>query len=474
MKKFDLIGKDGRNAVKGGGYSLVITAVVLAILIVINLFASALPSAWTKQDISSSQLYSVTSNTKVVVNALQKDVTIYWIVQADKEDDIISNLLAKYDSLSSHISVVKKNPDVFPTFVKQYTSEDVPNNSLIVECGEKYRYISYNDIYLASSMYSYTYDSFDGEGAITSAIDYVISDELPKLYVLEGHGESDLPSTLAEQIEKENMEVVSFSLLSEESVPEEANAVLIYAPESDISQEEKDILADYLSAGGKLMVCAGPTQDGTLENLYGLLSTYGVEAVDGLVVTTDRGGYFQYPYILLPNVESSSMTDSLIEERYYVIMPLAQGLTVNDYSGSVTELLTTSDTAFSKSAGLNLTSFEWTEDDTEGPFALGVSVETDGGGQLVWFSSSNFLDDNYNAVSSGANVNLAMNALADMIGESEAMAIRSKSLSYNYLTISEAASSFLKVVMIGVFPLVYLGIGIYVVTRRRRLQNEPV
>lgn len=65
MKKFDLIGKDGRNAVKGGGYSLIITAVVLAILIVINLFASALPSALTKQDISSSQLYSVTSNTKV-------------------------------------------------------------------------------------------------------------------------------------------------------------------------------------------------------------------------------------------------------------------------------------------------------------------------------------------------------------------------------------------------------------------------
>ena len=222
------------------------------------------------------------------------------------------------------------------------------------------------------------------------------------------------------------------------------------------------------------MVCAGPTQDGTLENLYGLLSPYGVEAADGLVVTTDRGGYFQYPYILLPNVESSSMTDSLIEERYYVIMPLAQGLTVNDDSGSVTELLTTSDTAFSKSAGLDLTSFEWEEGDTEGPFALGVSIETDGGGQLIWFSSSNFLDDNYNAASSGANVNLAMNALADMIGESEAMAIRSKSLSYNYLTISEATSSFLKVVMIGVFPLVYLGIGIYVVTRRRRLQNEPV
>ena len=67
-----------------------------------------------------------------------------------------------------------------------------------------------------------------------------------------------------------------------------------------------------------------------------------------------------------------------------------------------------------------------------------------------------------------------MNALSSLIGESEAMAIRSKSLDYNYLTISESTAALLKVVMIGVFPLVYLGIGIGVVVRRRRLQNEAV
>ncbi|MFQ9915321.1 MAG: hypothetical protein ACLRWQ_01910 [Flavonifractor plautii] len=71
-------------------------------------------------------------------------------------------------------------------------------------------------------------------------------------------------------------------------------------------------------------------------------------------------------------------------------------------------------------------------------------------GQIVWFSSSAFLEDMYNALSSGANVNLGMNALSSLVGESEAMAIRSKSLNYNYLTISESTSSLLKVLMIGV------------------------
>ena len=102
-----------------------------------------------------------------------------------------------------------------------------------------------------------------------------------------------------------------------------------------------------------------------------------------------------------------------------------------------------------------------------------VSVEA-GSGQMVWVSSSAFLDDKYNALSSGANVNLGMNALSSLVGGSEAMAIRSKSLNYNYLTISESTSSLLKVLMIGIVPLAYLGVGIAVVVKRRRMQNEAV
>lgn len=234
MKKMNPLKKNppSLNAFRGGSYSLIISAVVLALLVVANVFASALPSAMTKYDISSTKLYSVTSNTKVVVNALEQDVTIYWIVQSGKEDDIIENLLSKYETLSGHIKVVKKNPDVFPTFTEQYTNETVQNNSLIVECGDRSRFIGYDDIYIQEAdVYSYSYNtSFDGEGAITSAIDYVVSEELPQLYMLEGHGEAELPATFSEQIEKENIEVSSFSLLTVDSVPEEADCVLIYAP----------------------------------------------------------------------------------------------------------------------------------------------------------------------------------------------------------------------------------------------------
>ena len=38
----------------------------------------------------------------------------YWIVQSGKEDSVLDNLLSKYASLSDHIQVIKKNPDVYP------------------------------------------------------------------------------------------------------------------------------------------------------------------------------------------------------------------------------------------------------------------------------------------------------------------------------------------------------------------------
>ena len=69
---------------------------------------------------------------------------------------------------------------------------------------------------------------------------------------------------------------------------------------------------------------------------------------------------------------------------------------------------------------------------------------------------------------------LVQDGKGGLIGEREAMAIRSKSLNYNYLTISDATASTLKTIMIGVCPLAYLGIGIIVIVARRRKQNETV
>lgn len=463
-------------AFQGGSYSVAMTAIVLAFLIALNVFAQALPSSLTKTDISSSQLYSITSNTKVVVNALEKDVTIYWIVRADEEDEIIENLLSKYESLSEHLTVVKKNPDVFPTFAQQYTSETVYDNSLIVECGEKYRYISLEDIYIGEANYytgSYDVTDFDGEGAITSAIDYVVSDDFPQIYLLEGHGESELPETLTNQIEKDNMNLSSLSLLSLSEIPVDADALIVYAPQSDLSEEERIILQNYLDDGGNMLVLCGPVEENEMLQWNMLLENYGVQSVEGIVIENDWQYYVaQRPYVLLPDISSHEITDSLIQENYSVVFALSQGLLLDSSSDLVTELLSTSSTSFSKTAGYSLSTYEKEENDIDGPFTTAVSIDTDNEGRLVWFASSEFILDTYNSYSSGANIDLCMNALSSMIEEYESISIRTKSLSYNYLTISESQASLIQGLLIVVFPLAYLGAGIYVVIRNRRKQNE--
>jgi len=459
-------------AFKGGSYAIVLTCIVLALLVVVNLLAGALPANLTKLDISSSKLYSITSNTKAVVNALEQDVTIYWIVQSGKEDDVIDNLLAKYESLSDHIEVVKRNPDVYPAFAKQYTDETVSNNSLVVVSGEKYRYVPYSDIYVSQgSAYSYSYTtSFDGEGAITSAIDYVVSTELPILYTLEGHGESALPDTFASQLEKENVQTESLSLLNVDEIPEDAAALMIYAPASDISSEEAKMLSEYVKSGGKLLVLAGPVADGELTNLYGILSDYGVTAAEGIVSEGDRSHYaFQAPYVLLPDLGDSDITAPLAEKNYMAIVPIAAGLQIT--GDSAVSLLDTTDSAYSKIAGYQQTTYEKEDGDIDGPFSLGVDIQDHSSGRIIFFTSSYLLEDMYNAYSSGANNDMVMNALSALMGDRQAMSIRSKSLNYNYLTISESAASTIKLVMIGLVPLCYLAMGVVTVLEKRRMQR---
>lgn len=459
-------------AFKGGSYAIVLTCIVLALLVVVNLLAGALPANLTKLDISSSKLYSITSNTKAVVNALEQDVTIYWIVQSGKEDDVIDNLLAKYESLSDHIEVVKRNPDVYPAFARQYTDETVSNNSLVVASGEKYRYVPYSDIYVSQgSAYSYSYTtSFDGEGAITSAIDYVVSTQLPILYTLEGHGETALPDTFASQLEKENVETESLSLLNVDEIPEDAAALMIHAPASDISGEEAKMLSEYVKSGGKLLILAGPVADGELTNLYGILSDYGVSAVQGIVSEGDRSHYaFQAPYVLLPDLGDSDITAPLAEKNYMAIVPIAAGLQIS--GDSAVSLLNTTDSAYSKIAGYQQTTYEKEDGDIDGPFSLGVDIQDHSSGRIMFFTSSYLLDDMYNAYSSGANNDMVMNALSALMGDRQAMSIRSKSLNYNYLTISESAASTIKLVMIGLVPLCYLAMGVVTVLEKRRMQR---
>ena len=91
-----------------------------------------------------------------------------------------------------------------------------------------------------------------------------------------------------------------------------------------------------------------------------------MEICEGIVVEGNRDNYTMQPHILLPEMSSNEITDSLIEENYYPNMPISQGMIINDESGSVTSLLTTTDQSFSKTAGYELTTYEKEDGDIDG------------------------------------------------------------------------------------------------------------
>lgn len=288
-KKPSKAGKKGlfrSRAFRSGGYCIVVSLIVAAIVVAVNLFAAQIPATITKIDTTAQQLYTLGEQTKSVVSALSKDVTVYLVAQSGAEDATISEVLERYAALSDHVKIENIDPVMYPKTIEQYTSSQITQNSLIVISGERSRVISNSEIYVYDySNYYYTgsYDvSFDLESALTSAIDSVTSDNLPKLYALTGHGESELSDTMKTAVEKENMTLESLSLLSKEGVPEDAGAVLILSPQSDLASEEVEKLLAYMNAGGKLLLITDYVET-DMPNLLELCEAYGVTAAQGIV-----------------------------------------------------------------------------------------------------------------------------------------------------------------------------------------------
>ncbi|MCI7628592.1 MAG: GldG family protein [Blautia glucerasea] len=468
-----------KKYLRNGSYSTLLIVIFVAIVVVINMIVGKLPSKYTQIDISDQQLYSIGDETKKVLNNLDKDVTIYQIAQSGSEDETISNLLQKYADESKHVKVELKDPVVSPKFVSEYTSDQVSSNSLIVVCGDRNKVVNYNDMYESTmdyNTYSYQTTGFDGEGQITSAIAYVTTENLPVLYTLEGHGEKELDSTIKEDIEKANMEVKTLNLISEGSVPDDAACLLIDSPSSDISDDEKTALLDYLENGGKAMVFSDYTES-TLSNFAAVLENYGVKAADGIVFEGDNQHYgMQMPYYLLPTVNSTDASSETASSGYYIIMPYAQGIQkLDDVRDTVTveDILTTSDSAYSKT-NLQSETLEKEDGDVEGPFALGVSIKEDVGDgkktQIIYYSSSYIMDSQMNQLVSGGNEKLVTESLNSMVSteETTTVSIPSKSLEVSYLTISDYDASFWKICTIGLIPGIFLVAGFVIWFKRRK------
>lgn len=464
MKKFDSF---RTRSFRIGGYSVVAALIVLAVLIAVNMIVNALPYSATKLDATASKLYSLSDQTKSVLKTLDEDVTIYWICQEGIEDVALETLIGHYTSSSAHIKVQKVDPDVNPAFVEKYTTE-LYNNSVVISSAQRDRYISNEEIYVLDTATYYASGeeewTFEGEDALTRGIYYVVTDKLPKVYVTSGHGEATLSDAQQNLFLDENLELATLKLVSFAAIPEDADLVMIYLPTTDISEGEKTVLQNYMADGGKVMLVTMPTGV-DMPNLEAVMSVYGISVVDGYVMEGDASRYSQAPFYLLPTINSHEITDPVINNKLYALTYAAQGLQVQSTGSTtqvVTQLLTTSDSSYSK-VNMQSTTAEKEAGDISGPFCVGVAVEDAAtGAQAVWYTSE------YALQSVGANVDLFFNAINWMCEQEEMIAIRGKSASQEYLTMDKDSANAISWIIVGFIPLGYLAVGINTYVRRKR------
>ena len=174
---------------KHGSFSVGLCVVVIAIVLVLNMVIRLLPDSIKNIDISSTKIYTIGEVTESVVGSLDKDVQIHIIAEESKIDDRILKFVQKYTELSDKLSYDIIDPVLHPSVLNEY---NVSQNTIVVECADtgKQTSIAFTDIivYDQSSYYYYgqtVEKEFDGEGQLTSAVDYVTNENTKTVYTVD-------------------------------------------------------------------------------------------------------------------------------------------------------------------------------------------------------------------------------------------------------------------------------------------------
>ncbi len=453
---------------KSGAYSSVITVIVIALVVVVNMVFNKLDLS---TDLTSDSLFTLTKDSQKVLKDVKDDITIYYMVTKGEEQDYIKRVIKQYNKVSDHIKVVTKDPVVYPNFSRKYVDDAVSDNDVIVvdETTGAAKYVS-SDEMLYSNQYSY-YTSgsseqyLDVEGQITSAIQNVLSTDKKKIYVVTGHDEQSISDSLSKTLEKMNVDVEDISLVTQKKVPDDCSLLIEYGPQSDLRDSEKTVIMDYLKKGGTAILMPGYVEKET-PNIDEILDYYGMSIQKGIIYE-GVGHYENYLNWIVPTINTDADVMSKFDDKDYVVIGSSQSIKEQKASSlrnslKLTDILTTSkQSLLKKDPSSQNTDKE--KGDLSGPFATGVYAEEtvdDGTTKLTVIATNEVQDD------------LMQNVISGMLGDSKDgttnTSIEAKSLSYSTITMSAGSAIVWSVVLVILVPLALLLTGFAIWFTRRR------
>lgn len=496
-----------QNSQKDRIKTFIVAAVALCLLTALAVTVYFLPVEATLFDTTNDPMYKISDDSLNFVAELTEDVTIYWLCADGQTNERLGNFLLAYFEEDSPLRLRIVNTTDNPDFAGKYTSTKLSNYSFIVESERRYQVIDVTDMsyytneyinYIAGSTYKIPeaqYDAmyaaygtymdqaetrayFNGEAILTSALDYVTAEHMPQTYMMTGHGDGITSDSLKAIMTNAGLLPESLDLVQADRVPEDAGCIILFSPETDLSEHEADLLKEHVRGGGSFLLVAGPnTSDFT--NLASVTALFGMSPSAGIVLDTNTQYYKTDPSYLLPLINSNHPAMYAIGSMgYLAYMPESMGIAIDTelpQNVTATAMLGTSDNGYRASKDSARTPLCKPAAQIVAASAIMEVATADGtadNAYFAWFASDKaFTDAALANTSYGNYYYLAMTA--KWMTEDEQYTSPYETLAADDLTIpmmdgmTASGAIVLGVLIMAVLPLGLLTVGIVIWLKRR-------
>ena len=370
----------------------VLLILLTASLAALNIGAEQLEKRYGwRVDCSFNSISTHSEVTRDTLEHLEHPVHLYAFFRKGDEDAPLTELLDRYASQSSLVTWEQLDPSLNPSLLSRFTTDtETPGeNSLIVFCEEtgRWRRLGPED-YVSVSMDpetgEYTYDGWTYERSITNAISWVTRERVPKVAIVQGHGELDGDTVrhFDGLLTANRFEVIYADLADPGYTPEPEDLLVFFSPQKDLNEEEMKKVREFAGRGGSfLFTCDYADPAEKMPGYMALLRSYGFVPLNGIVMA-DRAATDTYysgnRMYLIPEMCSTDLTlDLLGSGADRLLLPGCRGFEETEESDrnlAAAVLLRSGNTSYLKQVDSGSTSLEKSAGDAEGSFALALQA----------------------------------------------------------------------------------------------------
>jgi len=446
---------------------------IIGILVILNFVASRHDYRW---DTTAGGQFSLAQQTVKVLKNLKKEVRVTAFFRKENQGQM-RDLLQEYAYHSKKLKYEFVDPDQQPSIAKRYNITSY--GTTVVECGpneERIHKVSEQDL--------------------TNAIIKVTREKKKVVYFVEGHGEHDIDVELGgtegaegyavakKAILDQNYEVKKILLVSEQKVPDDCTVLVVAGPQTDLLENEKQMIREYLDRGGKALFLLDPPPRAGLNDL---LEPYGIQVGDDVVLDFSGVGQLFGAGPAIPiAVDYANHPITKPFRRTITAFSMARSVSVDkDKEGiEAVELVKTSRNSWAESDVELLyrrrqANYD-ADKDKKGPITIAAIVTKEVAEDTSAMASDNDQKKKARLIVIGdsdfasnawfhfqRNGDLFMNAISWLAEEEDLVAIRPKSPEDRRVNLTKAQSKMIFWLGVILFPLAIVGSGIVVYIKRR-------